>query len=76
MTTFTRKLRRKAARKGGNTWVGKEQPSRVLPDGGYETLTPTGGWKRFSMRRLIAIQKMRAFEETMLAKPKLKRTFV
>lgn len=35
-----------------------ERPYRMLPDGGYEYLHPTKGWKRVSRRRYDAQTRM------------------
>lgn len=54
MTTMTRKIRRAAFRKNAKEWVGQEQQTVDLPNGGYMTLTPTKGWKRVSGARIRA----------------------
>lgn len=57
MPSLTRRIARKAKRRAG-TYVGTDQPTRVLPDGGYVTLRPTKGWIRISGARLRAQARM------------------
>lgn len=56
--SLCRAFRRRQARKNGTEWKGPDQQVRFLPCGGYETLTPTKGWKRVSAARLAAQQRM------------------
>lgn len=46
--SLARRIKRAALRRTGEKWPSREQPFRLLPDGGYETLRPTKGWLRVS----------------------------
>lgn len=62
MSSFTRRIQRKAARKAGNFGV-RDRPYKALPDGGYLVLLPTKGWHRFSACRLRAQAKLAEIHE-------------
>ena len=58
MSSFLQMLHRKAARKSPD-YEGQAQPTVMHADGvGYDTLTPTKGWRSYSMKRLWAGQQM------------------
>lgn len=57
MSSLSRRIQRKYQRSLPD-YEPAPQPFRMLADGGYETLHPTRGWKRFSGKRLRAQRRM------------------
>lgn len=62
MSSFPRRLQRKAARKNPD-YETPSQPTVMREDGGYKTLRPTGGWLDVSILRMVAQFKLAAILE-------------
>lgn len=52
MTSITRQISRRIARRNGVPYKINPQPTVMTPDGGYRTLRPTKGWLKVSGKRL------------------------
>lgn len=61
--SIARAFRRRAYRKSGRPWPGAETQFSSLPDGGYQALHPTKGWRSFSFARLQAQARLRDMSE-------------
>lgn len=60
MSSFTRRIQRKAARNRAD-YVSADRPHKTLPCGGYCFLTATKGWRRISGQRLAAQGRLAEF---------------
>lgn len=59
MSSMIRRMQRKAQRNSGS-YQPRPALERPLPDGGYETLHPTRGWKRTSADRMLGQDQLAA----------------
>lgn len=57
MSTESRHIKRRAAKRNGVEWPSRPQPAQQTHNG-YRTLHPTRGWRYVSARRLAAIAQM------------------
>lgn len=61
--SIARAFRRRVFRRLGSKWPGKDAQFNSLPDGGYQALHPTKGWRSFSAARLQAQARLRDMNE-------------
>lgn len=57
MSSISRHIKRAKCKRNGIDWPERTQPTKVREDH-YLVLNPTKGWKRVSVKRLAAQQRM------------------